>query len=67
MVSYLSDLMEVFLSSFILVPLSFFFWLRWFFVAARGLSLVAASRGHSSLQRAGFLVVVASLVAEHGF
>ena len=32
----------------------FNFWLRWVFVAARRLSLVAASGGHSSLWRAGF-------------
>ena len=32
----------------------FLFWLHWVFVAARGLSLVAASRGYSSLQCAGF-------------
>ena len=32
----------------------FKFWLCWVFVAACGLSLVAASRGYSSLQRAGF-------------
>ena len=32
----------------------FFFWLRWVFVAARGLSLVAASRGYSSLRCMGF-------------
>ena len=32
----------------------FFFWLHWVFVAARGLSLVAASGGYSSLQCAGF-------------
>ena len=31
-----------------------YFWLRWVFVAARGLSLVAASRGYSSLWCAGF-------------
>ena len=29
-------------------------WLRWVFVAARGLSLVAVSGGYSSLQCAGF-------------
>ena len=29
------------------------FWLRWVFVAARGLSLVAASGGYSSLRCAG--------------
>ena len=32
----------------------FFFWLRWVFLAARGLSLVAASGGYSSLLCAGF-------------
>ena len=32
----------------------FYFWLRWVFVAVCGLSLVAASRGYSSLQCAGF-------------
>ena len=29
-----------------------YFWLRWVFVAARGLSLVAASGGYSSLRGA---------------
>ena len=32
----------------------FYFWLCWVFVAARGLSLVAASGGYCSLQCAGF-------------
>ena len=31
-----------------------YFWLRWVFVAARGLSLVAVSGGYSSLRCAGF-------------
>ena len=31
-----------------------YFWLRWVFVAARGLSLVAASGGYSSLRCVGF-------------
>ena len=31
-----------------------YFWLRWVFVAAHGLSLVVASRGYSSLRCAGF-------------
>ena len=31
----------------------FFYWLHWVFIAARGLSLVAASGGYSSLQCAG--------------
>ena len=32
----------------------FFFWLHWVFVAARGLSLVAVSRGYSSSRCVGF-------------
>ena len=31
-----------------------YFWLHWVFVAVRGLSLVAASRGYSSLRYVGF-------------
>ena len=44
----------------------YLFWLCWVFVAASGLSQVGASTGYSSLRCAGFLIVVASLVAEHG-
>ena len=42
--------------SFFFFPLNLFiyFWLRWVFVSVRGLSLVAASGGHSSLWCAGF-------------
>ena len=36
------------------VPTYTFFWLCWVFVAVHGLSLVAVSRGYSSLQQAGF-------------
>ena len=32
----------------------FIFWLRWVFVAARGLSLVVASGGYSLLRCSGF-------------
>ena len=32
----------------------YYFWLRWVFVAVHGLSLVAASRGYTLLQCAGF-------------
>ena len=43
----------------------FYFWLHLVFVAARGLSLVVASRGYSvAVHR--LLIAVASLVAEHG-
>ena len=48
----------------IFIYLFIYFWLCWVFVSVRGLSLVAASGGHSSSQCAG-LTVAASLVAEH--
>ena len=41
----------------------FFFWLRWVFIAARGLSLVAASGGLLFVAVRGLLIAVASLVA----
>ena len=42
------------------------YWLRWVFVAACRLSLVAASRGYSSLQCVGFSLRWLHFVAEHG-
>ena len=50
---------------FLFIYLFIYLWLCWVFVSVRGLSLVAASRGHSSSQCAGPLTVAASLVAEH--
>ena len=51
------------------VTLFFYFWLRWVFVAARGLSLVVASGGYSSLQCAGFslrwLLLLRSMSSRH--
>ena len=41
-------------------------WLRWVFVVLSGLSLVAASGGHSLVTVRGFLMAVPSLTAEHG-
>ena len=55
---------DSFLKTFILF---IYFWLCWVFVAARGLSLVAVSGGLLFIAVRGLLVVVASLVAEHGF
>ena len=40
------------------------FWLWLVFVAALGLSLVAASKGYSLIAVCGFLIAVGSLVAE---
>ena len=42
-----------------------YFWLHWVLVASHGLSLVAASRGHSQVAVCGLLILVAFLVAEH--
>ena len=43
-----------------------YFWLYWVFTAACGPSLDVASRGYSLIAVRGLLIVVASLVAEHG-
>ena len=43
-----------------------YFWLRWVFVAVRGLPLVAGSGGLLFVAVSGLLIAVASLVAEHG-
>ena len=46
--------------------MAIFFFLHWIYVAARRLSLVAASRGLLSLVTAhGLRIVLASLIAEH--
>ena len=42
-----------------------YFWLHWVFVAVRGLSLVAASRGLLFVAVRRLLIAVASLVVEH--
>ena len=42
-----------------------YFWLHWVFIAACGLSVVAARGSYSSLRCAGLLIAVASLAAEH--
>ena len=39
---------------FVFCFLFFYFWLRWVFIAAHGLSLVAASGGYSLLHCVGF-------------
>ena len=43
----------VFFFNLFIIYLLFYFWLCWVFVSVRGLSLVAASRGHSSSRCAG--------------
>ena len=43
----------------------FYFWLCWVFVSVRGLSLVAASGGHSSSRCAGLSLLRPLFVVEH--
>ena len=54
--------MHIFLNKFILF---IYFWLRWVFVAARGLSS-CGKQGLLFVAVRRLLVAVASLVAEHG-
>ena len=54
---------DFFLNVFLLF---IYFWLRWVFVAAHGLSPVAGSGGCCSFAMHRLLIAVASLVAEHG-
>ena len=42
------------LHSFYFLIICFYFWLCWVFVAVRGLSLIAASKGYSSLRCAAY-------------
>ena len=50
----------------ILFYLFFFFWLCWVFLAEHSLSLVLVSRGYSLVEVHWLLILVASLIAEHG-
>ena len=50
---------------FIYLFIYFYFWLCWVFISVRGLSLVAASGGHSSSRCAGLFTIAASLIVEH--
>ena len=49
------------------IYLFIYFWLRWVFIAVRGLSLVAASGGYSSLRCAGFSLRWLLLLWSTGF
>ena len=63
---FLNSNLFIYLFIYIFIYLFFiYFWLCWVFVSVRGLSLVAASGGHSSSQCAGLFTIAASLVAEH--
>ena len=51
----------------IIIVIVFNFWLYWVFVAAHGLSLVAAKWGCSLVGVCGLLIEVASLIEELTF
>ena len=51
---------------FLKIYLFIYFWLRWVFVAARGLFSSCGERGLLFVAVCGLLIAVASLVAEHG-
>ena len=54
------------LGCFLKINLFIYFCLFWVFVAAHGLSLVAARGGYLSLRCMGFLLAVVSLLVEYG-
>ena len=54
MTSKMSPRVKCLLFFFFKLILFIYFWLRWVFIAAHGLSLVAVSRGYSSLRCTGF-------------
>ena len=56
----------IYLFLFYLFIYLFNFWLCWVFVAARGLSLVGGEQGRLFVAVSWLLIVVASLVVEHG-
>ena len=70
MYKYFTSLVKFIPKYFILfckkINLFIYFWLHCVFVAACGLSLVVVSGGLHFVAVHGLLIVVASLVAEHG-
>ena len=60
----ISGLCSFFFFNLFIIYLLFYFWLCWVFVSVRGLSLVVASGGHSSLRCAG-LSPSRPLIVEH--
>ena len=63
---YVTHHLSILLSFFLNIYLFIYLWLRWVFVAACGLSLVATSEGYSFVAVHRLLIAVASLVVEHG-
>ena len=58
--------MNTFHLSFFKINLFIYFWLRWVFVAVRGLFSSCGEQGPLFVVVRGLLIAVASLVAEHG-
>ena len=63
----------IYLFTYLCMYVCMYIWLRWVFVAARGLSLTVSSGGYSWLESGvggspavhGLLIAVASLAVEH--
>ena len=62
----LSVCLSIYLSIYLFIYLFIYLWLRWFFVAARGLFSSCGERGLLFIAMRGLLIAVVSLVAEHG-
>ena len=65
-VDYCSSVMSFFFFFLNLFILFIYFWLRWVFVAARGLFSGCSEQGLLFAAVHGLLIVVGSLVVEHG-
>ena len=70
-IQYVETLYEIclfgfFLKNFTFIYLFIYFWLCWVFVSVRGLSLVAASRGHSSSRCTGLSLLRPLLLRSTG-
>ena len=63
-----SDAILIHITCFVLIYLFnlFIFWLRWVFIAVRGLFSSCGERGLLFVVVRGLLIAVASLVVEHG-
>ena len=59
-------LLKVFCNVFFFLYKFIYFWLRWVFVAGRGLFSSCGERGLLFVAVHGLLIAVASLVVEHG-
>ena len=65
-INFVSEIGSIFFFLFLNLIYSFYLWLCWVFVSVRGLSPVAASRGHSSSRCAGLSLLRCLLLRSTG-